>query len=228
VGPSALAQTLRFKPPAATETDGFDQVLARHAKPAGFDYAGLARDADAKHKLTAYVRWVGGLDEQASLADLLNAYNAVVIARVAAKPELASDATAPGFYDRDEQRIAGRMRTLDAVESRLIRKRFKEPRTHFALACSTRSCPGLWPRAFRPDTLDASLSALTKDALSDRRLVKVNDDAVEVSSMFFAHQRDFECDGGTLRTFLERYGDRKLRAALDAGRPLKPLQASAP
>lgn len=225
---AALAQTLRLKPAEVTPTDGYDQVLARYAKPAGFDYAGLSRDADARQKLDAYVSWAGNMDEHAALADLLNAYNAVVISRVVQKPELARDNTAAGFYDRDEQRIAGRMRTLDAFEDRLIRKRFKEPRVHFALACSTRSCPGLWNRAFRVDSLDDTLSALTKNALADRRLVKVSDDAVQVSSMFFSHQRDFECDGGTLRMFLDRYGSRELQAALDAGKPLKPLQSSAP
>jgi hypothetical protein len=115
------------------------------------------------------------------------------------------------------------MRTLDALEKRLIKKHFNEPRLPFALACTTRSCPGLHPRAFRSPSLDATLTALTKSALADRRLVKVDDHAIEVSSLFFEHQHDFECDGNTLRNFLGRYGNRELRAALDAGRPLKPL-----
>ncbi len=203
--PVAGAQTLRLKPRVETPTDGYDQVVARYAKRGGTDYAGLSADADAKSKLSAYLAWAANMPEEAGLADWLNAYNATVLASVLSALPLASVRDDPAFFATRRHRIAGKERTLDDIENRIVRPRFHDARVHFALNCGARSCPALRPRAFRSAGLDAALDELTRAALRDAHHVRVTAQSLELSALFFWFEADFVRDAGSVRAFVRKY-----------------------
>lgn len=221
LGSSAAAQSLRLAPKAPSETDGYELVLARHAKPSGFDYAALAKDAEALGKLEAYLAWVARMPENAPLADWLNAYNATVLASVMAKRPLGSVMDDKGFFASSKHRIAGKDRTLDEVENQIVRPRFHDARVHFALNCAARSCPTLQNRAFRSDSLDSSLDSLTRRALADERHLNVTATDIELSAIFFWFESDFTAHAGSLRGFLRRYATPGIATRISDTLPLK-------
>lgn len=219
VAPSS-AQTLRLVPKVDTPTDGYDQVLARFAKPSGFDYAGLAADTDAKHKLNAFLRWAERMPEEAPLADWLNSYNALVLASVLHKLPLSSVMDDKGFFASRAHRVAGKMRTLDQIENDIVRPRFHDARVHFALNCAARSCPTLRGRAFRADDLEATLNALTRAALADEMHLKLTNRGVELSAIFSWFKADFERDAGSVRAFLRKYTEPAIASRITDELPL--------
>ena len=148
--------------------DDWDGFLARHVDDEGrVDYAAAGQDRD---DLDRYLRALAEVspdsaperfpEEADRLAYWINAYNATVIDRVLAHHPIASvqDVRAPwlfrwlpagaGFFVFERFSLGGRKTQLYALENGLIRKRFAEPRIHFALNCASTSCPRLPAEAF--------------------------------------------------------------------------------
>ena len=149
---------------AAVDHGAFDKILRDHVKRGRVDYAAIK--ARAKKDLDRYVHALGqakldGLSRGEKLAFYLNAYNANVIKAVVERYPVASVAKVKGFFDRKKIRVAGSTLTLNALEHQVIRKRFAEPRIHFALVCAARSCPPLPSRAFSAKRLEQDLERLT-------------------------------------------------------------------
>jgi hypothetical protein len=66
--------------------------------------------------------------------------------------------------------LAGRRRlSLNDIEHRIIRKKFREPRAHFALVCASISCPPLRAEAFTGDRLDEQLDDQARTFFRDPR-----------------------------------------------------------
>lgn len=205
IAPAVAVVLAAAGPASALDVEPWDRVLRAHARGGGVDYAALERDAAAMADLDRFLREVATMPEDAPLAAWLNAYNALVVREVVRHHPIESVQSVPGFFDRRRHRVAGRMRTLDDVEHRVIRVRFPDARVHAALHCGARSCPDLYPRAFREETLDATLDRLARRMVADDRHVRVRDGRVEVSQLFEWFAPDFERDGGSVLGWLRRY-----------------------
>jgi len=211
----ALLTLLGASPARALDVEPWDQVLRAHVRGGRVDYAGLKADAEAMGRLERFLGAVAEMPESEPLAAWLNAYNAVVVKSVVDRYPLASVRGVPGFFDRQRHRVAGRMRTLDDVEHRVIRVRFPDARVHAALNCAARSCPPLHARAFRGATLDATLDRLVRTMVASDRHVRVRDGRLHVSQLFEWFADDFRRDGGgAVLGWIRRY---------DAGRKLAGL-----
>jgi hypothetical protein len=197
------------------DTAPWERVLSLHAKADGFDYAGLRADEAGMADLARFVESVGAMDPEEPLASWLNAYNALVIHAIVTRPPVPSVRGVDGFFDTLRYRVAGRRRTLDDVENRVIRPRFRDARIHFALNCGARGCPVLHRHAFTTATLDATLDRLCRRALASQRHARIRDGVVHVSELFFWFAADFERDAGSVVAWLARYGGERL-AALSA------------
>jgi len=112
-----------------------------------------------------------------------------------------------GFFDKLKYRVAGRRLTLNALESKIIRPRFKDPRIHFALVCAARSCPPLHARAFKGSSLDRSLDRLARRFINSKRGVRIEGDKVRVSKLFQWYAVDFRRAAGSVGAYLARYHD---------------------
>lgn len=189
-----------------------DEVLARFVDDRGrVDYAGLSRDALV---LDAYYAELAGASpdshpdlfatEDARLAYWINAYNASAIETVLyhypieSVKDVRSSALfflpkLSGFFLLQRVELGGEKTNLYDLENKLIRKRFSEPRVHFALNCASISCPRLPRRAFHAETLQDELETETYRFVSEERNVDIDPDDGEItlSSIFDWYEDDF-------------------------------------
>jgi hypothetical protein len=206
------------RPAGAPDSERFghedlDSFLARHVDDGGrVDYAAALED---RSDLARYVGEVAAVSPDSMpgrftsdddrLAYWINAYNAWVLQAVLERYPIESvrDVRPPwplffvprlaGFFYLQEVTLGGREMSLYALENGLIRKRFADPRIHFALNCASESCPRLPRRAFRSDDLQQVLDAETRRFIGDGRNVRIDPQrgVVLLSSIFDWYERDF-------------------------------------
>lgn len=211
---AALALLLAMPAAAQGTTHAdWDRLLQKNVSAGRVDYDGFARDHAAHDR---YLASVAGVARKPDLAFYLNAYNATVVASVLRHGRPARVVDVKGFFDGEKHRIAGEDLTLNVLETK-VRKRFADPRIHFALNCAARSCPPLWGRAFEPATLEATLDDLTRRFL-DGPGVRVDGKRIEVSKLFEWYGGDFVGKEGSVEKYLLRWiSDPPRRAALARG-----------
>lgn len=96
-------------------------------------------------------------------------------------------------------RVEGRLYTLDQFERRFVFGDSSDvpvkldQRAHFALVCGAVGCPPLWPRVFRPDSLDVQLDQVTRNALKLPRHLRFDEQnkLLEGSQIFNWYANDF-------------------------------------
>ena len=207
----------------------YDALLRRHVDADGHvDYAALSREPDT---LNAYIASLGSLDphrfekapDAARLATLINAYNAFTLRLVLdyydpdlpPRRRLRSIMDIPEAQRWDDRRwtLAGRTLSLNELEHELIRKRYREPRIHWALVCAAHSCPPLLNAAYTADQIEDQLAAQEAYVLNpdhDRFLrIERRGDApsVQVTTLFDWYGSDFSdwTDHDTWQAYVRDY-----------------------
>ena len=192
----------------AFEHAGWDALLKRHVvlleggKASQLDYAGVAAEREA---LRAYLSSVSAVREAEfdawpkpeQMAFLINAYNAYTVEKVLTRyPDLRSIwdfGKVFGNPFRDEFfRLLGARASLDGIEHGMLRKRYAEPRVHYALNCASVGCPMLREEAYSGVRLENQLEEQALRFLSDRSRNRYRDGRLEVSKIFDWYKEDFE------------------------------------
>jgi hypothetical protein len=196
--------------PAKLEVADFDAFLHRHVDDQGrVDYAAAASDrADLDRFVIALAASSPDSDpaafgsEASRLAYWIAAYNAWVIVMVLEEwpietvrevnPTLGIEGPA-GFFFLQRVLVGGDRLSLWTLENRIVRKRFDEPRIHFALNCASIGCPRLPAEAFTKERLEEQLTRETLRFLSEERNVSVDLEArvVHLSEIFDWYASDF-------------------------------------
>ena len=107
--------------------------------------------------------------------------------------------------------IKGEKYSLNNIEHDILRKKYADPRIHFAVNCASVSCPRLRNEAFTANNLEAQLTDQTeyflqykiKNDLSDPKNPKV-------SKLFNWYSADFKIDGKTVTDFINKYSTSKV------------------
>jgi len=191
----------------------FNRVLQRFVDDRGMvDYRSLQddpTDLDTYYRLMAsfspdsHPEHFPGKDHQ--LAYWINAYNAAAIKTVLTHYPITSvlDVRTPallfflsdkaGFFFFQRLTFGGQTTSLYYLENQVIRKRFNDPRIHFALNCAAIGCPRLPRQAFSGDALDRQLDDETRLFLSEERNFRIDHDGktVYLSSIFRWYANDF-------------------------------------
>jgi len=145
---------------------GFDSLLRAHVVDGMVDYDAFARSAGFRSYLDSLAEAdLSGLDGAERLALWINAYNAYTIQLVVEHQERDSIRNInktlflklKGPWKEELARVAGEVYHLDAIEHDVIRKRFDEPRIHFALVCAAMGCPPLRSEAYTGARLEEQL-----------------------------------------------------------------------
>ncbi len=187
--------------------------LAHHHGGGGrIAYAAAARDSADLDRYLARLRKVspdsdpGAFPSDAHrLAYWINAYNAWAIRFVLDHYPIRSvnDVRPPlllrwlpqgaGFFYLQRAELGERKQNLYNLENRLVRRRFAEPRIHFALNCASLGCPELPRRPFSAAGLEAELTRETARFLADPNNYRLDLEArvVSLSSIFDWYERDF-------------------------------------
>lgn len=169
-----------------------------------------------KNELDQYLKTVQALSQSQfdqfssneKLAFLINAYNALTIRLildhypVKSIKDIGSILKSPWkikFFA-----LLGEESHLDNIEQDLIRKRFNEPRIHFALVCASKGCPALRNEAFTPEKLEQQFEDAAKNFLNDPEKNRFDAAAkkLEISSIFKWYGEDFIKKYGSVEAYL--------------------------
>jgi len=197
--------------PSVPDPGDFDRFLGRHVDGEGrVAYAAARTDrADLDRYLAAVAATSPASDPERfgddaqRLAYWICAYNAWVIAMVldAWPIDSVNDVRNPlrfvhpgaGFFLLRRVQVGGERMSLYHLENRVIRRRFDEPRIHFALNCASGGCPRLPAEAFVGERLESQLARETRRFLSEARNVSVDLAArrIRLSKIFAWYEEDF-------------------------------------
>ncbi len=120
------------------------------------------------------------------------------------------------FFRWYAQPVAGQERSPDEIEHQILRRKFHDPRIHFALVCASSSCPKLRREAYVADRLDQQLEEATRAFLNDPSRIDAQQVALSMIFRWFA--ADFVGSAGSVPDFIGRFVDADKRALLDARR----------
>ena len=153
------------------------------------------------------------------LAYWINTYNVLTIKQVLDYPNLTSVATAINeapryaFFKQKQHVINQTTYSLDDIEHRVIRAKFKEPRIHFALNCASQSCPKLHHESFRASNLHEQLEKVSHHFINDPKRNRAFGQVWQLSKIFFWYKKDFQSpinkkeQVNGVQSFIEAYLD---------------------
>ena len=205
------------EPAAALVHDDFDALLKQHVDEdtGGVDYDALKADVA---KLDAYLTRVAGVDlnklsEQEKYAAYLNAYNGYTLKLILNNyPGVKSIKKLEKPWDTASYVVGGETLSLNDIEHKKLRPVYKDPRIHFAVNCASVGCPKLRPYAYDAEVLDKQLDAVTKDAMTSARHIKVKDGALHLTKLMDWYKDDFVKEGfhqsaATVPAYVAQYTD---------------------
>lgn len=99
---------------------------------------------------------------------------------------------------------------LNNIEHGQLRKKFDDPRIHFALVCASKSCPSLLNEAYEAARLEQQLNNQAKVFLKDITRNKITADNPQLSKIFDWYKSDF-IKKGSLIDFLNNYSPVKIK-----------------
>lgn len=191
--------------------------------PNRFDYAAVT--ADEKAALAAYLGRlaavaVSRLERAEQRAYWINLYNALTIKAVLDRfpvdsiRDIRSSLFSPGPWGLELIVVEGEKLSLDAIEHRILRPIWRDPRTHYAVNCASIGCPNLQPEAYTAANMEALLERGARDFVNDARGAEVADGRLAASSIYVWFKDDFGGDDAGVLEHLKRYADPDLRSAL--------------
>lgn len=191
-----------------------DAILRAHVDRAGLvDYEAIRR---APAELDAYIAELAranfdALTRDAKLAFLINAYNAWTLRLILdhSPVESIKDIASSERWDAVRWSVAGTKLSLNQLEHEWLRKRFREPRMHFAIICASIGCPPLRNEAYTAEKLEAQLEAQCRTVSTDgSRWLRIDGDTVQLTQIYRWFAGDFEQVAGSALRFVARYNAR--------------------
>lgn len=215
-----LLPSIIFSQSKTISHDIFDQLLKKHVNSKGsVNYAALKKDSII---LNSYLKNVSDNPPTASwaqtdqLAYWINVYNAFTLSLVAKNyPVKSIKDIRPGIsfinsvWDIKFIKIGNNTYDLNNIEHSILRKKFNEPRIHFAINCASYSCPRLRNEAYTAAKLDQQLTEAAKEFLADTTKNEIKPDKIDISKIFDWFTADFK-KNGSLIDFLNKYSPVKI------------------
>ena len=204
---SATAQDLDF---FFTQTNSF---LEKHVANGKVDYTTIKKN---QSELDELLKIADGIAVKVTDANnyksfWINAYNISVIKGIIDNYPTKSPLDTSGFFDRTTYNLAGKEITLNDIEHKLLRAKFKDARFHFVLVCGAIGCPPLINEAYMPNKVEAQLESQTIKALNGNFLkVNTKKKKVEASEIMKWYKEDFTMDGITEIEFINKYRTEKI------------------
>jgi hypothetical protein len=214
------------------------EVLTAHVHGDGVDYKAIQSD---RAGLDAYLGSLESVmpEEFASwsraqqYAFWIDAYNAFVVKRVVdAYPIDSIQDLGDGKAKVWEQALVplgklfpdagGNDLSLDDIQNKILRPKFKDARVHAAIHRASKSSPPLLAKAYVADRLDDQLDEQVARWLDDpsRNRFDAKSNKVAVSKTFDWFQDDFTRDAGSVRAWLASHASEKERDWLASAKDL--------
>lgn len=212
----------------AVDYSAYDQLLKKNVSAKGLvDYKGFKADEVVFNKYLAMLsanapteKW----SKNEQMAYWINAYNAYTIRLILdhypvksikdigskIKIPFVTTPWAAKFFS-----IGGNKMSLDNIEHGTLRKKYNDPRIHFALVCASISCPRLRNEAYTAAKLDAQLDDQGRDFLNDPTKNKVSKDKAELSNYFNWYKGDWKDNGQSVAKWVNKYSTIKMNDDTD-------------
>ena len=176
------------------------------------DYKGLKNNPKELDQIinqfsTVTLEQYNSWSESEKLAFLINLYNASTLNLVVQHYPLKSFKDIGEPWDIKFLEIHGDKISLNSLENDYIRKKFNEPRIHFALVCAANGCPVLISEAYISDRLESQLENSTRNFLliKDKNSVDDNKKIIMISPLFDWFKEDFNRKSGSVIAFIAPY-----------------------
>ncbi len=198
----------------------YAKLLAKYVEAGRVNYAGLKTE---EKQLDAYLEILAAVEPAALSRDeqfafYINAYNAWTLKLILSGypgvksiKELGTLFKSP--WKKKIVRIEGQTITLDELEHNILRPRFRDPRVHFAINCSAKSCPPLRPEPYRGADLNRQLDESTRSFLNNPSNYRLQAEQLYVSRIFKWFSEDF---GNDVIGFYRTYASEDLKKQLTA------------
>ncbi|NHK30698.1 MAG: DUF547 domain-containing protein [Asgard group archaeon] len=152
------------------------------------------------------------LTKEEQFAFWLNTYNILIIRGVLYELEKNSDwkgnislISKLRFFILRKYAVGGKKISLNFIEHKILRKRFRDPRIHFVINCGSISCPFLPNKLIKSENLDKTLKGLTSFFINSGNIVIDSDNKLLVISKIFKwYKKNFNEFGG-VRKFINNY-----------------------
>ncbi len=200
----------------------WDSLLHKHVNNSGeVNYKGFVADSltlrKYLHTLSNNHPNTKNWSEAERLAYWINAYNAFTVKLILDHYPVASIKDIKNgipfvntVWDIKFVKIEGATYDLNNIEHSILRKRFDEPRIHFAVNCASISCPRLRNEAYQPDRLEAQLLDQAGYFINRSGKNHISADQLQLSRIFSWFKKDFT-KKGNLIDFLNQYTEVKIR-----------------
>ena len=171
-----------------------------------------------KGKLQSYLETVSNTPPQQNwernevMAYWINAYNAYTVKLILDHYPVKSIRDIDNGHPWDETfiEIDGKRFSLNSIENDMLRKKFNDPRIHFAINCASKSCPKLINEAFTSNKLDNQLNSAAKNFVNDPSKNRIQAENILLSEIFDWYKEDFS-QNGTILDFLNQYSSVKIQ-----------------
>ncbi|WP_338873171.1 DUF547 domain-containing protein [Spirosoma sp. SC4-14] len=107
-------------------------------------------------------------------------------------------------------KIGGEEMSLDNIEHGTLRKKFDEPRIHFALVCAARSCPRLRNEAYEGSKLIAQLDDQGTDFLNNPAKNAITPQKASLSKYFDWYKSDWKEHNKSVEYWVNQYSKTKI------------------
>ena len=195
--------------------DIWNELLIQYVNETGeVNYKGFI---SAKNSLDEYLDLLSNnppnqdVSNEVQLAYWINAYNAFTIKLIIDNYPLKSiKDIADGIaminspWDLKFFEIGGVPFDLGTIEHEILRKKFSEPRIHFAINCASYSCPKLLSQAYVASQLEEQLEMQTASFINNHNKNIISDKELVLSKIFSWFEVDFD-DVGGVKNFIKRY-----------------------
>ena len=142
----------------------------------------------------------------------INAYNLTVIKTIVSKYPVKSPLDISGFFDKITHNLADKKLTLNDIENKMLRTKYRDARFHFVLVCGANGCPPIINKAYLPNTLEEQLNKQTRLAVNNSNFIKVNNKTkkIQLSQIFDWYKEDFVSKESQEIDFLNKYRNEKI------------------
>ncbi len=185
-----------------TNYSEYDRLTRKYINAQGLvDYKGLKSELPAMKTFIDQISAVSPESHSQLFPDggeqlrfWMTAYNAWVMYIAASEyPSKGALWNFVGLFRNRDIKLGGRDSSLEELEHKIIRARYKEPRIHFYINCAAISCPPLWQGAIAPGKTWDVLDKSAKRFINDPRNVKFDPATkkLQLSKIFDWFKDDF-------------------------------------
>lgn len=161
----------------------------------------LAEKSPASHP----AEFKGKADE---LAYYINAYNALVtygVVKAYPTKSVRDLGALYAFFRKKDYTLGGQKLSLQSLENDIIRKKYAEPRIHFAIVCASLSCPKISRTAYTAENLEQQLEFQTNQYFREARNLSVDGAVVTLAAILDWYKEDFGTTKSKLLEYAKRY-----------------------